>query len=134
LPVSMSSKAAFIVALFLSRHPPDDQISRLRLPLWTSTGKAEPIAVMLRQTKAGEIGALRALCSDLISDRDPTISTCARSIDLPGGTCATQFDQPPERRPSPGWGGHAPPTSISRTPQGLCQAGGKFGSAFTAHR
>jgi hypothetical protein len=58
----MSSKAAFIVALFLSRHPPDDQISRLRLPLWTSTGKAEPIAVMLRQTKAGEIGALRALC------------------------------------------------------------------------
>ena len=103
---------------------------------------------MLRQTKAGEIGALRALCSDLISDRDPTISTCARSIDLPGGTCATQFDQPPERRPSPGWGGHAPPTSISRTPQGpfqssiaptrcrtsptpcksarLCQAGGKF--------
>ena len=41
-PVSMSSKAAFIAALFLSRHPPDDQISRLRLPLWTSTGKAEP--------------------------------------------------------------------------------------------
>jgi len=42
LPVGMSSKAAFIVALFLSRYPPEDQISRLRLPLWTSTGKAEP--------------------------------------------------------------------------------------------
>jgi hypothetical protein len=38
----MSSKAAFIVALFLSRHPSGDQISRLRLLLWTSTGKAEP--------------------------------------------------------------------------------------------
>jgi hypothetical protein len=24
------------------QHPPDDQISRLRLPLWTSIGKAEP--------------------------------------------------------------------------------------------
>ena len=57
VPVGMSTKAVSIVALFLSRHPPDDQISRLRLPLWTSTGKAEPIAVMLRQTKAGEIGA-----------------------------------------------------------------------------
>jgi hypothetical protein len=41
LPVGMSSKAAFIVALFLSRYPPDDQISRLRLPLWTSTLKSE---------------------------------------------------------------------------------------------
>lgn len=55
--------------LFLSRHPSDDQISRLRLPLWTSTGEAEPIAV-LRHIKAVNIGALRAACSDLISDRN----------------------------------------------------------------
>jgi hypothetical protein len=66
----MRSKAAFIVELFLSRHPSDDQISRLRLPLWTSTGETEPIAVMLRHINAGNIGALRAACSDLISDRN----------------------------------------------------------------
>jgi hypothetical protein len=53
LPVGMSLKAAFIVALFLSRYPPDDQISRLTLRLWTSTGKAESIAVMLRHTMLG---------------------------------------------------------------------------------
>ena len=43
LPVGMSSKAAFIVALFLSLYPPDDQISRLRLPLWTATLSECPI-------------------------------------------------------------------------------------------
>jgi hypothetical protein len=64
LPVSMSSKAAFIVALFLSRHPSDDQISRPRLLLWTTTGKTDPIAVILRHTKAGDIGTPRPLCSD----------------------------------------------------------------------
>jgi len=66
----MRSKAAFIVELFLSRHPSDDQISRLRVPLWASTGETEPIAVMLRHINAGNIGALRAACSDLISDRN----------------------------------------------------------------
>ena len=29
----------------------------MRSPLWTSTGNAEPIAVMLRHIKAGDIGA-----------------------------------------------------------------------------
>ena len=56
--------------LFLSRHPSDDHIARLRLPLWASTGETEPIAVMLRHIKAVNIGALRAACSGLISDRD----------------------------------------------------------------
>jgi hypothetical protein len=65
----MSTKAVSIVARILSRHPPDDQISRLRLPLWTTTGKAEPIAVMLRYTYAGDIGASRPVYSDLISNR-----------------------------------------------------------------
>jgi hypothetical protein len=40
--MGMSTKAVSIVAIFLGRHPSADQISRLRLPLWTSTGKAEP--------------------------------------------------------------------------------------------
>jgi len=40
------------------------------LPLWASTGETEPIAVMLRHINAGNIGALRAACSGLISDRN----------------------------------------------------------------
>jgi len=39
------------------------------LLLCTSTGNAEPIAVMLQHTKAGDIGASRPVWSDLISDR-----------------------------------------------------------------
>jgi hypothetical protein len=64
LPIGMGTKAVSIAALFLNRHPSDDQISRPRLLLWTSTGKAGPIAVILRHTKAGDIGAPRPLCSD----------------------------------------------------------------------
>ena len=56
----MRTKAVSIVALSL--HPPNDQISRLRLPLWTSAGKAEPTATMLRHAKAGDIRALRPFC------------------------------------------------------------------------
>src|SRR3984893_15820981 len=41
VPVGMGTKAVSIVAIFLGRHPSDDQISKMRLPLWTSTGKAE---------------------------------------------------------------------------------------------
>ena len=40
------------------------------MPLWASTGETEPIAVMLRHIKAGNIGALCATCSDLIFDRN----------------------------------------------------------------
>ena len=40
-PVGMSTKAVSIGATFLGRHPSDDQISRLRLPLWTATLKSE---------------------------------------------------------------------------------------------
>jgi hypothetical protein len=76
----MRSKAAFIVELFLSRHPSDDQISRLRLPLWASTGETEPIAVMLRHINAGDIGALRAACSDLISDNSGSNSPSGTPI------------------------------------------------------
>jgi hypothetical protein len=64
LPIGMGTKAVSIAALFLNRYPSDDQISRPRLLLWTSTGKADPIAVILRHTKAGDIGAPRPLCSD----------------------------------------------------------------------
>jgi hypothetical protein len=41
VPVGMSTKAVSIMAIFLGRHPSDDQISRLRLPLWTATLKSE---------------------------------------------------------------------------------------------
>ena len=40
------------------------------MQLGASTGETEPIAVMLRHIKAVNIGALRAACSDLISDRN----------------------------------------------------------------
>jgi hypothetical protein len=60
----MSLKAAFIVALFLRRHPPYDQISRLTLPLWTSTGKAEPCC-----------GGRMIVIETLEQDRAPRVSS-----------------------------------------------------------
>jgi hypothetical protein len=40
-------------------HQSDDQISTLRLPLWTSIGNAESSPI-LQHTNAGDIGASRA--------------------------------------------------------------------------
>jgi ion channel len=88
--LTISTEPAPMVALFLSRHAPDDQTSRLRLPLWTSTSKAEPIAMMLRHTKAGDIGASCPAYTDLIFDRTSGRNTKVHALaDARGRLLAT---------------------------------------------
>jgi hypothetical protein len=62
----MSTKEVTIVALLLIRYLPDDQISRLRLQLLTSTSKAEPTAVMLQ----GIVAFTRFTCQQAVGFKD----------------------------------------------------------------